>query len=321
LYAYFRRLAPGKYQLPCTIKIQRKDGKEVVVHFESNLVLEDNEEGFRSVLTDVTDLIGAEEALKRANDQLEYKVSERTKDLAASKYQLSEKAAQLERSNDELQQFAYIASHDLQEPLRMVISYLTLLERKYESQLDDTAREYLHYAVMGGERMRGLIDDLLEYSSVEAKGVRFECVDMKAVVSRTIELLVLPIEENQAEINVFPLPAVIADQSQMVQVMQNLISNAIKFHGSERPIVTISSTRGPDEWIFSVKDNGIGLNMHYADRIFQVFQRLNNRDRFEGTGIGLAIVKKILERHGGRVWVESEEGKGAAFYFTIPLKP
>jgi PAS domain S-box-containing protein len=225
---------------------------------------------------------------------------------------------ELNRSNAELQQFAYVASHDLQEPLRMVINYLSLLETRFKDQLDPMAREYIDFAVEGGSRMRQLVNDLLEYSRVETTERQFAPVKMDDVVSRTLSLLKMPIEESRAEIIVDPLPTIMADESQMMQVMQNLIGNAIKFHGKERPLVHVSASKGSREWTFSVKDNGIGLNMKYEDKIFQMFQRLHSMDEYPGTGVGLAVTKKIIEHHGGRIWVESEEGKGAIFYFTIP---
>jgi PAS domain S-box-containing protein len=225
---------------------------------------------------------------------------------------------ELRRSNAELQQFAYVASHDLQEPLRMVVSHLSLLERRYKDKLDPKAEEHIRHAVEGGERMRQLIDDLLEYSRVETKGEPFALVDMNLVVATTLANLNVPIEENQAEIIVDSLPTIMADESQMAQVIQNLVGNALKFHSRKRPRVHISGVEGEREWTFAVEDNGIGLNMEYADKIFQMFQRLHTRDSYPGTGVGLAIAKKIVERHGGRIWVESEEGKGATFLFTIP---
>ena len=226
---------------------------------------------------------------------------------------------ELRRSNTELQQFAYVASHDLQEPLRMVISYLTILERKYGNRLDPEAKEYIDFAVGGGKRMKALIDDLLEYSRIDTQGKDFVLVNMDSVVAKAIVVLRMCIDENQAKIEVDPLPSVIANESQMVQLIQNLLNNADKFHGIESPRITVSATPGSGEWIFSVKDNGIGLSMEYSDRIFQMFQRLHTKEKFQGTGVGLAIAKKIIERHGGRIWVESEEGKGATFYFSIPL--
>lgn len=224
----------------------------------------------------------------------------------------------LARSNKELQQFAYVASHDLQEPLRMVISHLTLLERKYKKNLDPKAQEHIRHAVAGGERMRLLIDDLLKYSRVETKGIEFALVDMNEVVALILADLQEPIQQSEAEITVDELPTVMADKPQMVQVIQNLVGNALKFHGSVRPIIHISVTEGAGEWTFFIKDNGIGLKMEYSDKIFQMFQRLHTSEEYPGSGVGLAISKKIVERHGGRIWVVSEEGKGATFFFTIP---
>jgi PAS domain S-box-containing protein len=224
----------------------------------------------------------------------------------------------LARSNEELKQFAYVASHDLQEPLRMVISYLSLLERRYRDQLDDQAKDYIDFAVGGGKRMKALIDDLLEYSRVDTQIRPDSLVDMNEVASRTLMNLELPIKESQAEIIVDDLPAVRGDRQQLGQVLQNLVSNAIKFRGKDRPEVHIGCSRDQEKWIFSVRDNGIGLEMEYAQRIFQMFQRLHSNEKYEGTGVGLAIVKKIVERHGGKVWVESQVGNGAAFFFSIP---
>jgi len=167
--------------------------------------------------------------------------------------------------------------------------------------------------------MRELIDDLLLYSRVNTMSKEFISVDMNEVVSRTLKMLRIPIEENKVEIIVNRLPTVTADESQMMQVMQNLIGNSIKFHGPERLLIRISSSQGAKEWTFAVKDNGIGLNMMYADKIFKMFHRLHSVGEYPGTGVGLAVAKKIVERHGGRIWVESEEGKGATFFFTIPI--
>lgn len=224
----------------------------------------------------------------------------------------------LARSNAELQQFAYISSHDLQEPLRMVVSYLTLLDKRFSDQLDPKAKEFIKNAVEGGSRMRQLIDDLLEYSRLDVVGKGFVPVDMQRVLESTVRVLKIPIEESNADIIVGPLPTVCADEMQMIMLMQNLVGNAIKFCGTERPSVQVSAEPGESGWIFAVKDNGIGLNTEFSDKIFQMFQRLHTKDRYPGTGIGLAIAKKIVERHGGRIWVESEEGKGATFFFTIP---
>ncbi len=223
------------------------------------------------------------------------------------------------RSNAELQQFAYIASHDLKEPIRMVSSYLGLLERKYKGKvLDEGAEEYLNFALQGAERMNELVNDLLDYSRVETRGKDFAQVSMNHVSEKVIDLLKVPINESEAEIVVEPLPTIEADEGQMIQLLQNLLSNAIKFRSEERPKIHISGTRLGRFWQFAVEDNGIGLDMEFADKIFQMFQRLHTTEEYEGTGIGLAIAKKIVERHGGRIWVESEEGKGSTFFFTIP---
>jgi light-regulated signal transduction histidine kinase (bacteriophytochrome) len=226
--------------------------------------------------------------------------------------------SELQRSNAELQQFVYVASHDLQEPLRMVTSFLSLMERTFKHQLDPKAKEYIDYALEGGNRMRDLINDVLAYSRLDAHGKKFAPVDMNAVIAEVLTTLRETIEENKADVTVDPLPTVAADESQMMQVMQNLIGNALKFHGPDRPIIRISSSPEEREWTISVKDNGIGLDMADAEKIFLMFQRLNNRDEYPGTGIGLAVAKKIVERHGGRIWVESKLGKGATFFFTIP---
>ena len=225
---------------------------------------------------------------------------------------------ELRHSNAELQQFAYLSSHDLQEPLRMMVSYISLLEKRYRNDLDPLALEYINNALEGGTRMRQLIDDLLEYSRIETQAKPFAPVDMKDVMESTIKVLRIPIEECRADLYIEPMPTIMADGSQIEQVMQNLISNSLKFRGPERPMVHISATEGKEDYTFSVKDNGIGLNTVYADKIFQMFQRLHTKDKYAGTGVGLAIVKKIVERHGGHVWVVSEEGKGATFSFTIP---
>jgi PAS domain S-box-containing protein len=239
-------------------------------------------------------------------------------DVKKAQHQAEEYSRKLERSNEELQHFAYVASHDLQEPLRMVISYLTLLQRKFQGSIDDEAQHYIDFAVDGGSRMRHLIDDLLEYSRVETKGKGFVPVDMNKLVARTLAIVKDPAEKSGADIIVDSLPTIVADESQMIQVMQNLIGNAIKFHGPERPMIHVTASIESGEWKFAVRDNGIGMDIKHSDRIFQMFQRLHTKEEYPGTGVGLAIAKKIIERHGGRIWVESDEGKGTVFFFTIP---
>jgi signal transduction histidine kinase len=233
---------------------------------------------------------------------------------------LAQQAQELARSNAELERFAYVASHDLQEPLRMVTSHLKLLEGDYKGRLDSTADEFIAHAVDGATRMQTMIKDLLAYSRVGMWGEDFEPTDCEVVFDQTLADMQVAIEESGAVVTHDPLPTVMADDLQLGQVFQNLIGNAIKFRGEEPPRVHVSAQQEGDEWVFSVRDNGIGIDPEYADCIFEIFQRLHTQEEYPGTGIGLAICKKIVERHGGRIWVESQPGKGSTFYFTIPIK-
>lgn len=225
---------------------------------------------------------------------------------------------QLTESNKELEQFAYVASHDLQEPLRMVSSFLQLLEKKYKSQLDETAHQYIHYAVDGSERMKVLINDLLKFSRVGTAAEEREPVYCNLVVSNVIKVYEAKIRETGASINVLTLPVIYGNKTQVEQLFQNLIGNALKYHGSESPSVTIGCDEEGADWKFYVKDNGIGIDQKFFEKIFVIFQRLHGKNEYSGTGIGLAICKKIVERHGGRIWIESKLGKGSVFYFTFP---
>ena len=223
----------------------------------------------------------------------------------------------LERSNRELEQFAYVASHDLQEPLRMVASYTQLLARRYEGQLDEKAKKYIDYAVDGAVRMQRLITDLLAYSRAKAPTGSASAIDSHAVLGEALRNLQSAIQESQALITSDELPTVRADVTQLCQVFQNLIANAIKFHAKDAPRVHVSAEDLGHEWRFSVRDNGIGIEAQYAQRVFGIFQRLHTRQEYPGTGIGLAVCKRIVESHGGRIWVESELGKGSVFSFTV----
>jgi PAS domain S-box-containing protein len=225
---------------------------------------------------------------------------------------------ELKRSNDDLQQFAYVASHDLQEPLRMIMGYTTLIARRYKGKLDKEADEFIAYAVDGAKRMQALIQDLLSYSRVGTQAREFTTIDCGAIVARALAALQFAIAESGATVTFDGLPTVAADETQLGQLFQNLIGNAIKYRNSEAPQVRISCNREGNNYVFAVKDNGIGIDPRYAERIFVIFQRLHTREEYAGSGIGLAICKKIVDRHGGKIWVESEPGNGATFYFTLP---
>jgi len=227
--------------------------------------------------------------------------------------------ADLARSNKDLEQFAYVASHDLQEPLRMVSSYTQLLARRYQGQLDASANKFIAYAVDGANRMQRLIEDLLAYSRVGTRAKGFELIDCTAVLDRALANLKAAIDASGAVVTHGPLPAVVHDNLLLVQLFQNLIGNAIKFHVEAPPRVHVSAEQKGGEWVFAVRDNGIGIDPQYAERIFTIFQRLHTNEEYSGTGIGLAICKKIVERRGGRVWVESQPGSGSTFYFTVPI--
>ncbi|BAY77558.1 multi-sensor signal transduction histidine kinase [Nostoc linckia NIES-25] len=278
--------------------------------------------------TDITERKLAQQALQQMNEELEIKVQERTAELQ----KLNE---DLKRSNQELEQFAYVASHDLQEPLRSVTSYTQLLEKEYQGCLDDSAKEYLAYIIDGAKRMQQLIQDLLAYSRVGTRRQEFVLVDCNVALSLALSNLHVAIAESKAIITHDHLPKLLADKTQIVQLFQNLVSNAIKFCRKEPPKIHIGALRRNGEpegefltpnsplpiphfqWLIWVQDNGIGIKSQYLERIFEVFRRLHTRREFPGTGIGLAICKKIVERHGGCIWAESVPGVGTVFYFTI----
>jgi len=274
-----------------------KDKKEILVLFNITLLKNsaDNPTGLILVARDITERKEAEQKLRQTLEDLEC-------------------------SNAELEQFAYVASHDLQEPLRMVASFLQLLERRYKDKIDEDANEFIAYAVDGANRMQRMINDLLQYSRVGTRGKLFEQTDSKIALDLAIRNLIVAIKENDALITQDALPIIMADSIQLIQVFQNLIGNAIKYRGDEPSKIHISAKRKGNEWIFSVKDNGIGIESKHFDRIFLIFQSLHNKISYPGSGIGLSICKKIVERHGGRIWVESQPGMGSTFYFSIPLR-
>lgn len=254
----------------------------------------------------------SEEELKELNASLEAQVLERT---AA----VEERSRQLLRSNEELQQFAYVASHDLQEPLRTIISYLQLLEMRYKEQFNAESREFMDFVVKASKHMRDLILGLLEYSRVSSQRKPFQRVDCGSVVGMVLDSLKSSLTEKGAVVEYEVLPEVYGDPLLLELLFQNLIGNALKFCGNRPPQVRVGAERKEGEWLFWVKDNGIGIDARYFERIFVIFQRLHSREDYPGTGLGLAVCKKTVERHGGRIWCESELDKGSSFYFTIPV--
>jgi signal transduction histidine kinase len=225
---------------------------------------------------------------------------------------------ELQRSNTELEQFAYFVSHDLQEPLRAVVGFLAFLKQDMADALNENALEDINEAVAGTQRMQAIIQDLLTYSRVSTKGVVFKQTNMNTAVDAAIDTLYAAINECDARIITETLPTVAVDRTQMTLLFQNMIGNAIKFRGQKRPQIHIRAQHKDNDWIFSIADNGIGIEPQYYDTVFQIFQRLHTREEYPGTGIGLAVCKRIVLRHGGRIWVESKIGEGSTFYFTIP---
>ena len=239
-------------------------------------------------------------------------------ELKETEEELNETIDKLEVSNRELEQFAYVASHDLQEPLRMVSSFTQLLERKYKDKLDENADEYIEFIVDGAQRMKMLINDLLAFSRINTAPMEIKYTKLQKVLDDVLLDLKTNIDDNNATITTDSLPIIWCDPSQIRQLFQNLIANAIKFHDDELPRIHVSVQEYEDGWTFAVSDNGIGISPQHQEQIFDVFKRLHTREKYEGTGIGLAIGKKIVERHGGKIWVESKPEKGSTFYFTIP---
>ena len=283
-----------KYVSKAEVRYQTKNGEIIPVSISSSVIKDINDEidGVVFVAQDISDYKRAE-LLARSSEALE-------------------------RSNKELEQFAYVASHDLQEPLRMISSYVQLLKRRYADNLDSDANEFIDFAVDGAERMKILIKDLLAFSRIGTKGEEFKITSTQTILEEIISNLEISIKENNVVITIDPLPDLVVDRTQIMQLFQNLISNAIKYRGDKSPKIQIEVQDKYSEWLFSFKDNGIGLEPKYADKIFVIFQRLHGKGEYSGTGIGLSIAKRIVERHGGQIWVESEPGKGSTFKFTIP---
>ncbi|MBW2265843.1 MAG: GHKL domain-containing protein [Deltaproteobacteria bacterium] len=260
------------------------------------------------------------ESLGDVTNQMINSVSTEITERKRAEEKLNKTLEELERSNSELEQFAYVASHDLQEPLRMVSSYMQLMERRYKGKLDTDADEFIDFAVDGATRMQRLINDLLMYSRVGTKGKTLEATDCNAVLAEVLRDLASTIEESGTVVTHDELPTMMADGTQLAQLFQNLVANAIKFSSGDQPKVHISFEQKEGSYVFAVTDNGIGIDPEYKDRIFVIFQRLHGKEEYPGTGIGLAVCKKIVERHGGQIRVDSESGKGSTFSWTIPIR-
>jgi light-regulated signal transduction histidine kinase (bacteriophytochrome) len=269
----------------------------------------------KAMLNLLDDFDGEKSKVEAANAELRREIDERLE----AERELREKTDALARSNADLEQFAYVASHDLQEPLRMVSSYVQLFEKRYAGQVDAQADKYIRYAVEGAKRMQSLIGGLLEYSRVGRLDEPFGAVNTNAALDQALSNLRSAIEEAHASITRGPLPTLTGNAGRIAQVFQNLIGNALKFRHPEQPVtVHVSAVPKATEWLFTIEDNGIGIDSQYLDRIFVIFQRLHTRAEYPGTGIGLSICKKVVERHGGRIWVESRVGEGSRFHFTFP---
>jgi light-regulated signal transduction histidine kinase (bacteriophytochrome) len=249
--------------------------------------------------------------LQRSRDELELRVEERTKELAVANQVL-------EQSNLELKQFAYVASHDLQSPLRSISGFVQLLRSEYEGKLDEQAQDWIRRTVQSIGQMQTLIRDLLSYARVDARSRPFTQIPFHDIVTDALTLLESSIHDSGGQVTCGPLPEIMGDRSQLVQLIQNLIGNGLTYHGDEPPHIHISAERSGKEWIFSVRDNGIGIDPKYYEQIFEIFKRLHDQKDYPGTGIGLAVCRRVVSRHGGKIWVESEPGHGTTFHFTIP---
>jgi two-component system, chemotaxis family, sensor kinase Cph1 len=301
------------------LKLLKKDKSSFYVHMETISILDNNGifKEFRVGLIDITSQKKAETALHDRNKKINKLLNVEIDDYEKAEIKLEKLINNLRSSNRELEQFAYVSSHDLKEPLRMITSFLQLLQRRYADKLDDDANDFINFAVEGAKRMNNMINDLLDYSRIGSTDIKFEYLESEKILETVLTNLEPLIDDTNAIITYDPLPLIYANEQMMIQLFQNLIGNAIKYH-REPPEIHISATKGEDEYIFEIKDNGIGIDPKHLGRIFTIFQRLHSREEYAGTGIGLAISLRILQKHHGIIWAESELGKGTTFYFTIP---
>jgi PAS domain S-box-containing protein len=296
----------------------RKDGTEFPVEIGLNPIQTREGVFVLSAIVDITERKRLSTALREAKEQLEERVEQRTAQLAHRTQELERAIEALERSNLELQHFAYVASHDLQSPLRSISGFVQLLRAEYAGQLDEQADDWIRRTVQSIQQMQSLIRDLLEYSRVDARSRPFQPVPFREVVADAMGLLKASIHDSGAQVTYDLLPSVVGDRAQLVQLMENLIGNALKYHGHQPPLIHVSAERRENDWVFSVRDNGLGIDPKYHEQIFEIFQRLHDQQEYPGTGIGLAICRRVVHRHGGRIWLASEPGHGSTFYFTLP---
>jgi len=308
----FDSLATGINMMVGDIRGSAEKGKERMVELEkAHQRLQATQEASLNIMED---LDRQRKELSTLNEQLQQEITQRKK----MEKELERYASDLKRSNQELEQFAYVSSHDLQEPLRMIVSYLQLISRRYQGKLDSDADEFIGYAVDGAKRLQRMISDLLILSRVGTRGKEFASTNCENALKEVLTSLQIIIEETNATITYDSLPTIMVDDIQLLQLFQNLITNAIRYRGAESPRIHIGVKFQDDGWLFSVKDNGIGIDPKYSERIFGIFQRLHTKEEYAGTGIGLAVCQRIVRRHGGRIWVESKLGEGSTFHFTIP---
>ncbi|MEO7425268.1 MAG: ATP-binding protein [Fibrobacteria bacterium] len=289
----------------------RKDGSEFPVEIGLNPIESDSERYVLSAIVDITDRKRMEAALRELNEELEKRVHDRTAELARAN-------EAMERSNIELKQFAYIASHDLQAPLRSISGFVQLLKQDYGAKLDGQAEEWIRRTVESTQYMQTLIKDLLSYSQVDSRARPFSGIDCGHAFDEAVAMLDGSIRDSGATVTRDALPTVLGDRSQLVQLFMNLVSNGIKYHGVEPPRVHASARLTDEKWTITLRDNGIGIAPKHHERIFEIFQRLHTRRAYPGTGIGLAVCRRVVEHHGGSIGVDSSPGQGAAFHFTIP---
>ncbi|MBI4403958.1 MAG: hypothetical protein HY537_07350 [Deltaproteobacteria bacterium] len=296
------------------LRIEREGALLAIVAVEDFLLV-DHIEHYLNLALNLTPILGLAVSNARVYQRLRNEISERQR----SEQALQQTTHALARSNKELEQFAYLASHDLQEPLRMISNYVSLLKMRYAGKLDQDADEFIEYAVDGAKRMQALINSILEYSRVGKAALKPEPVDLTDVIKESLSNLRVSVEESDAVIKMDTLPTVMGNRERLVLLFQNLIGNAIKYRKKEEaPMIYVSGKEDGSRWELSIKDNGIGIDESSTDRIFMLFQRLHGKSEYPGSGVGLAICKKIVEQHGGRIWVESKPGEGSTFRFTLP---